>query len=69
MEGIFELLNEMDFTLLESSNVNVEKVGDLITDSIQDISVWTSEEICDHIDLEGLCEEVIRGKFIDSVTS
>ena len=40
----------MDFTLLGSSNVNVEKAGDLITDSIYDISVRTSKQLCDDID-------------------
>ena len=67
MEEIVELLNEMDFTLLESSNVNVEKIGDWITDSIQDVSVRTSEEISGNIDLEGLCEEVIRGECVDTI--
>ena len=42
----------MDFTLLVSSNVNVENVGDLITDSNQDISVRTTEEISDNIVLK-----------------
>ena len=52
MKEIFLLLNEMDFTLLVSSNVNVENVGDLITDSNQDISVRTTEEISDNIVLK-----------------
>ena len=57
---IFELLDKMDFTLLESSSVNVEKIDNLISDSIQDTIVKTSEEKSDDIYLEGLCEEVIR---------
>ena len=57
----------MDFTLLESSNVNVEKAGDLITDSIHDISVRTNKELSDDIDLEGLCEEVKRCECIDKI--
>ena len=66
MEEIFELLNKMDFTL-ESSNVNVEKASDLITDSIHDISVRKSKELSDDIDLEGLCEKVIRGECVDRI--
>ena len=65
MEEIFELLNQIDFTLLESSNVNVEKASDLISDSSHDISVRKSKESSDDIDLEGLCEEVIRGQCVD----
>ena len=57
----------MDSTLLESSNVNVEKVGDLITESIEDISMRTNEEISHNIDLYGLCEEVIRRECIDRI--
>ena len=60
MEENFELLNEMNFAWLESSNVNVEEVGDLIMDSIQDISMRTSGEISDNIDLKGLCCNVLR---------
>ena len=67
MEEIFELLNAMEFTLLGPSNVNVEKVGDLTMSSIQDISVRTSEEISNNIDLEKLCEEVIRGECMDRI--
>ena len=67
MEEIFELLNEIDFTLLESSNVNVEKASDLISDSSHDISVRKCKESSDDIDLEGLCEEVIRGECVDRI--
>ena len=67
MEEIFELLNEIDFTLLESSNVNVEKASDLISDSSYDISARKSKESTDDVDLEGLCEEVIRGGCVDRI--
>ena len=60
-------LNEIDFTLLESSNVNVEKASNLISDSSHDISVRKSKESSDDIDLEGLCEEVIRGECVDRI--
>ena len=67
MEEIFELSNEVAFTLLELSNVNVKMVCDSIVDLIQDTSVRTSAEISDNIDLEGLCEEGIRGECIDRI--
>ena len=67
MEEIFELLNEIDFILLESSNLNVEKASDLISDSIHDISVRKSKESSDDIDWKGLCEEVIRGECVERI--